>query len=279
MITIVKEKKFKKKYRRSMNKFRLPFNIPIKSIFKFIWVFSLIFVFIYFIVYLFRSTLFKTDYYIYNVNYSSDSVSKFDDAALYKIIKTQSQWENYYVLKYFKKSEILYLVRQKFPIVSDINFSFSSKNTLDVEVLFDELNFRIIIHDKVFGLYRWYTFMLYSWNSLWRNVTQIELPGYLSWLDNLKGLFFDYSFQDFELYMNTIIQFFGNDFRFVYFPWSGRVWVFNKNWKVVYLNLKKDIKQQLDMYDFLIKYADDFSRFQEIDLWSLDWNMLIVRKI
>ncbi|MCF7835410.1 hypothetical protein K9M48_05210 [Candidatus Gracilibacteria bacterium] len=261
-----------------MRRFRLPFKIPIKSILKFIWIFSLVFVFIYFVIYLFRSTLFKPDYYIYNVNYSSVSIEKFDDPALYKIIKTQTKGENYYILKFFKKSDILDLVRQRFPMVSDIEFSFSSKNTLDVDVIFDDLNFRVIIHDKVWGLYKGYTFLLYSGNSLGRDVVQIELPGYLSGLDNLKGLFFDYSFNEFEMNMNSIIQFFGNDFRFVYFPGSARAGVFNKNSKVVYLNFKKDIKQQLDMYDFLIKYADDFSRFQEIDLGSLDGNMVIVRK-
>lgn len=245
---------------------------------KWIFVFSLVFVFIYFIVYVFRSTLFKSEYYIYNLRYSDESIENFDDPALYKIVKNQTKWENYYVLKYFKRNDILSAMREKFPIVKDIEFRYSQKNTLDVKIIFDNVNLRFLLWSKVFALYKWNTFLLNSWNALGRETKTVELPWYLSGLNNLNWLFFNYSYEDFILNVNIILQVFGDSVHLVYLPGSKRVAAFIGKNKVVYINLQKDIKLQMTEYDFLRKYDTNFSNYTEIDLWSLEWSMVIVKK-
>jgi hypothetical protein len=61
---------------------------------------------------------------------------------LYKIIKNEVKGENYYVLKYFKNDDILTIVKQKFPIVKNIELHYSQKNTLDVKIIFDKIDLR-----------------------------------------------------------------------------------------------------------------------------------------
>lgn len=278
MINMVKQKPFKRRRRRFFIRWNVPFEIPFKTIIKWIFVFTIFFVFIYFVIYIFRSTLFKSEYYISILRYSDASIKEFDDPILYKIIKNQSRWENYYVLKHFKKDDILAMIKQKFPIVKNIEFHYSQKNTLDVKIIFDKIDLRFKFWDKFFGLYKWSTFLLYSWNTIWNNAKTIELPGYLSGLNNLNWLFFNYSYEDFILNIDIISQVFGDNVRLVYFPGSKRVAVFIGKNKVVYINFQKDIKLQMTAYDFLRKYDPNFINYTEIDLWSLEWSMAIVKK-
>lgn len=278
MINIVKQKPFRRKRRRFFIKSNIPINIPFKTVMRWIFVFALVFAFIYFVIYLFRSTLFKTEYYIYNFRYSAESVKNFDDPVLYKIIKDQCKWENFYVLRYFKRNDIFAAVKSKFPVVKDIEFRYSQKNTLDVKVIFDQVDIRLKLWDKLFGLYQWTTFLLYSWNALWSDTRIVELPWYLSGLNNLNGLFFNYPADQFVLNTDIISQVFGDKIRLVYLPWAKRIAVFIGKNKVVYINLQKDIKLQMTEYDFLRKYDSEFSNYLEIDLGSLEWSMAIIKK-
>lgn len=278
MINMVKQKPFRRKRRRFFIRWNVPFEIPFKTIIRWVFVFALVFVFIYFVIYIFRSTLFKSEYYISTLRYSDASVKEFNDPSLYKIIKTQSKWENYYVLKYFKRDDILAIIKKKFPVVKNIEFHYSQKNTLDVKIIFDKIDLRFKFWDKIFALYKWSTFLLYSWNTIWNNIKTIELPGYLSGLNNLNWLFFNYPPEDFILNMDIISQVFGDNVRLVYLPGSKRVAVFIGKNKVVYINFQKDIKLQMTEYDFLRKYDSSFASYTEIDLWSLEWSMAIVKK-
>lgn len=278
MINMVKQKPFKRRRRRFFIKWNMPLKIPFKTIIKWIFVFSIVFAFIYFVVYIFRSTLFKSEYYISTLRYAAQSVKEFDDPALYKIIKNEVKGENYYVLKYFKNDDILTIVKQKFPIVKNIELHYSQKNTLDVKIIFDKIDLRFKFWDKIFWLYNWNTFFLYSWNTLWDNIKTIELPWYLSGLNNLNWLFFNYSAEDFIMNMDIISQVFGDNVRLVYLPGAKRVSVFIGKNKVVYISFQKDIKLQMTEYDFLRKYDPSFASYTEIDLWSLEWSMAIVKK-
>lgn len=278
MINIVKQRPFKKRRRRFFIKWNIPVKIPFKIIIRWIFVFALIFAFIYFVIYIFRSTLLKPEYYISNLRYSAESIKIFDDPTLYKIVKTETKWENYYVLKYFKRKAILVMMMEKFPFVKDIEFRYSKKNTLDVKIIFDDIDLRFKFWTKIFGLYKWVTFLLYSWNTLWDMTKTIDLPWYLSGLNNLNWLFFNYPYQDFILNIDIISQVFGDNVRLVYLPGAKRVAVFIGKNKVVYINLQKDIKLQMTEYDFLRKYDINFAGYTEIDLWSLEWSMAIVKK-
>ena len=113
---------------------------------------------------------------------------------------------------------------------------------------------------------------------LWTSTKIIELPSYLSGLDNLRWLFFDYSYQNFILTTDIISQVFGETARQVYLPWAKRIAVFVGKRNVVYVSLQKDIKLQMTEYDFLRKYDPDFEKYLEIDLGSLEWSMAIVKK-
>jgi hypothetical protein len=276
---MVKQKPFKRKrYKKVFPQFKLLSHLPFKTLLGWIFALATVFVFIYFIIYIFRSTLFKSEYYIYDLRYSSDSVEIFDDPVLYKIIKDQAKGENYYVLKHFKKTKILHALQDKFPFVLDLEFSYSQKNTLDVRVVFDEVDLRFLLVDKAFVLYKWQTFLLYSWNNLWRTKKMVELPYYLSGLDNLNWLFFGYPYEKFVSDIEIILQVFGPNVGIVYIVWAKRIAVFVTKEKIVYINLNKDIKMQMTQYDFLRSNDPDFKKYYEIDLGSLEWNMVIVRK-
>ncbi|MFZ2150616.1 MAG: hypothetical protein WAZ12_04625 [Candidatus Absconditicoccaceae bacterium] len=275
---MVKQKPFRRKRRRFFIRGNVPFEIPFKTIIRGVFVFALVFVFIYFVIYIFRSTLFKSEYYISTLRYSDASVKEFNDPSLYKIIKTQSKGENYYVLKYFKRDDILAIIKKKFPVVKNIEFHYSQKNTLDVKIIFDKIDLRFKFGDKIFALYKGSTFLLYSGNTIGNNIKTIELPGYLSGLNNLNGLFFNYPPEDFILNMDIISQVFGDNVRLVYLPGSKRVAVFIGKNKVVYINFQKDIKLQMTEYDFLRKYDSSFASYTEIDLGSLEGSMAIVKK-
>ena len=77
--------------------------------------------------------------------------------------------------------------------------------------------------------------------------------------------------------MDIISQWFSGYNRIVYLPWSSMTVVFVWE-KRIYLNNKNPLTGQINNYNLLMKYYVDANSLKIIDLGSLEWDKIIVRK-
>lgn len=268
-------KKIKRWLSESFIKPRFSSKVSFKTfVFFVIWFFFLFIVF-----YILKQTLFKADYYIKKINYSADSVSYLDDPYLYRSISKMLKSENFYVLDYFKKGNILSTVQKEFPIVKDLVFAFPKINTIAVKIDFFPPDLLVRLSDRTFAVYQEYIFPLKTGSVLSNSedILTLELPQYLSWTESIAGLFFEFSQKEFLDSINTIKTNIEGIDRIVYIPWSSRIALFFGKNKVIYINMAKDIKKQIDNLLLLKKFYVGYEKLTMIDLWSLDDNNIIVR--
>lgn len=228
------------------------------------------------IVYVFQKTLFAPKNIIKVVNYAKSSVDQFDEPYLYKKISTLIKWKNYYTTNYVDKRKIFKEIFDEFPIIQDFEIIYTKNNVVTVKVLFNKPDLVIKSQDTKFGIYRWYTFNIYSWNTIGSWVQRIFFPDYLSGIDNIDGVFYDLPFQDFITQMYTILQNFHWNQRVIYLPgWQRTVVEFSGD-RRVYINNAKDFEMQFKNYLLLQKYYANFAKLKQIDLWSLETDKVIV---
>lgn len=71
---------------------------------------------------------------IENIKFSQATIDTFEDVDLYNEIYNIVKGENYYVLKYLKKTEIITQIKQKFPIIESISFQMELKEEKKADV-------------------------------------------------------------------------------------------------------------------------------------------------
>lgn len=234
-------------------------------------------VFFYLTYFLLKHTLFKRDYYVKKIDYSTQSLSFFDDPYLYRSIGKSLRSENFYVIKYFKIRKILSAVQQEYPIVKHIEVVYKGISTVAVKVDFYQPDFIAETPDKEFGVYQEFIFPLYTWNTLWNDVMRIKLPSYMSGTQTIAWLFFEISQKDLLEDIITLQTNIKNIESIMYIPWSLRIVVYLPKNKIVYVNLAKDIKKQIDNLLYLQLYYPNYNKVRIIDLWSLDDNKIIIQ--
>lgn len=276
---LVQKKEFKK-IKRKKEKFRTnKKKANPKTIWKLvqlIWVTAFVLVLFYAILYLLRITILAPEYTIKQVNYDPASIQEYDDPYLYKAISNVTKERNYYILRYFKQGYITHKIKQEFPIVKDIAIQYDDQYTLWVTVSFEKPQIRLIYKELTFGLYNDYIFQLYSGNTIWNDILDIEFPEYIWEIQNFDGLFFKVKANQFTEQMYLLNDAFPDRERLVYLPWSQRTLIVLKDGKRLYINNLWDLKKQIKNYDLLTKYYDGYKDLYEIDLGSLEEDKIIV---
>lgn len=281
MATLVRNRPFQKTknsgIKKQIKKIKLTYPSVNFSI-KWLWVFILFILFSYWIFFIIRNTIFREENYIDKITYSKVSADNYDDPNLYKKISSLIKNENYFVVSKFKKREILNILQAEFPIVKNIKIIQPEKFSASVRVSFYEPDIIIKLGDRKFGVLWDYDFEIFSWNNLGNWSFSVELPQYASWVDSLHGLFFEISPEKLIYDVDIISQWFQWHKRIVYLPWSSMTVVFMSDGKRVYLNNKNSLTWQISNYNLLMKYYDEANLLKIIDLGSLEWDKIIVRK-
>lgn len=280
MILLVKPKKHKIKKRnrikKSIRKTKLIYPKLNFSV-KWLWVFFVVIIFVYWLFFIIKNTIFKAENYIEQITYSKYSVDMYDNPYLYKKISELIKYENFFVVAKLKKLDIERSIKSEFPIVEDVHIIQPQKYTASVQLDFYEPDIVVQLWERKFWVFWDYNFEIFSGNKIWKNMFSVELPQYVSGIDSLDGLFFEIPETKFIQDMEVISQWFPWYYRLVYLPWSSMTVVFITDQKRVYLNNQNSLTWQIQNYNLLKKYYQDFGKIKIIDLWSLEDDKIIVR--
>ncbi len=244
---------------------------------KIIRLIFILFALIYGWFYLLKSSIFNHQYTIKRVLYDSWDIAWYDEPYLYKRISTWIKGENYYVVKLYK-SRILNDITSIYPMVSDIAIGYTSSNTVSVKLTFRPIDMIIRNQDVRFALIGTTLLQVYSWNKITHGIHILDLPAYLSGMNSLSGLFYRQSASWLVQQISLLYQWFLWLDHIEYLPWWEESIVYLDG-KKFYINNGGDIGNQIRNYELLKKYYKDYNQLQDIDLWSLEKDKVIVRKI
>lgn len=181
-----------------------------------------------------------------------------------------------------------------FPLISPQK-QHDTWGTLWVEVSFYEPKVLVSINDKQFAVWNEETYVeLKEWMLLWIRIPTeennyeplfvIETPQYLSWTTSLDWFFFELSLNDMLEIISLAKYEFPDMKRFVYLAWSTRIAIFTSDDKVLYFNFPqwRDINEQWNIqiakYKILKERYSNFHNIENINLWALEENKVIIKK-
>ncbi|MBU0627391.1 hypothetical protein KKG31_00895 [Patescibacteria group bacterium] len=169
-------------------------------------------------------------------------------------------------------------VQEEFPIIADISMEYVPKSMLRVTVDFFELDMLIKNQDLLFGVYKDYTFQIYSGNTIGQGKSMLYLPRYASGLLTIDGLFFRQSANELREQMDIIYPAFPKAKFIAYLPGAERTVIMTFDDKKVFLSNIADVAEQIKNFELLRKYYTGYVELREIDLGSLDKDKVIVKK-
>jgi hypothetical protein len=243
---------------------------------KAIRIIFILFTLIYAWYFLLKNSIFNHQYTIKRVLYNSWDTSRYDDPYLYKNINTRIKWENYYVANFYKY-KILNDIRSRYPMISAIDITYISSNTVAIKLTFTPIDMVIRNQDKRFALIGTTLLPIYSWNKMANAIKILDLPSYLSGIDWLSGLFYRQAATWLIQQVELLYQWFPWLDRIEYLPWWERSIVYLGG-KKFYINNGGDVENQIRNYQLLKKYYKEYAQLEDIDLWSLEKDKVIVRK-
>lgn len=243
---------------------------------KIIWIIFWLFVLVYWSFLLLKNTIFDTQYIIKKVLYDSWDIQRYDEPYMYKLINNWIKNENYHVVKRYKQ-KILDDVIIKYPMVTDLGIDYRGTNTVFIKLTFRPLDLIIRNQDQKFAIVGETILPLYSGNNIANGIQILDLPEYLSGLKYISGLFFKIPAHELVQQVSMLYAWFSNLHHIEYLPWGDRSIVYLEG-KKYYINNLWDISNQIRNYELLKKYYKDFKSLEDVDLWSLEKNKIIVRK-
>ncbi len=244
---------------------------------KIVWIIFIAFSLVYWSFLLLKNTLFAHQYVIKRVLYDSWNIATYDEPYLYKSINNRIKWENYYVVKLYK-SRVLNDIRSQCPIVLDMSIEYSSANTVAVKLTFIPFDMIIRNQNVRFGLIGSQLLQIYTWNKITKGTNVLDLPGYLSGMNIMSGLFFRQPATWLVQQVELLYQWFPGLDHVEYLPGGERSIVYLEG-KKFYINNLGDIPNQIRNYELLKKYYKDFVKLSDIDLGSLEKDKVIVKKL
>ena len=235
-------------------------------------------IFSYGIFFIIKNTFFKKENYIQNISYSKESVDAFNDPYLYSEISKSLKWENYYVVSKLKRKSFLNKIKSEFPMVKNMKIVKSAPYSVAIWIDFYEPDIIIKLWDRRFAIMWNYNFEIFSGNTIWEDVFYAELPQYASGIDSLYWLFHEISQNQFIHDMHFFAEAFPDYDRIVYLPWSSMTVIILKSWLRIYVNNQNSLEWQIENYNLIKQYYKDFNSLRTIDLGSLQWDKIIVKK-
>ncbi|MCX6823652.1 MAG: hypothetical protein NT085_00795 [candidate division SR1 bacterium] len=243
---------------------------------KIIRIIFIIFALIYGGFLLLKNSLFNHQYTIKRVVYSSGDISWYDDPYLYKRINTWIKGENYYVVN-LEKSKVLKDIQSIYPMISALDLTYLSSNTVAVKLTFIPVDMIIRNQNVGFALIGSTVLRIYSGNQIAKGIHVLNLPPYLSGMNSLSGIFYRQPATGLVQQIHLMYQGFPGLDHIEYLPGGERSIVFLDG-KKFYINNLGDIPNQIRNYQLLKKYYKEYKSLQNIDLGSLEKDKIIVSK-
>lgn len=243
---------------------------------KIIWIIFIIFAIIYWWFLLLKSSIFNHQYTIKRVLYDSGDIARYDEPYMYRHITNWIRGENFYVMRIYK-SRVLKDIQSQYPMITDIGIDYRSSNTVFVKLAFRPIDMIIRNQDIRFALVGSTILPIYSWNKISNGIKILDLPPYLSGMNTLSGLFYRQPATGLVQQIEMLYQWFPGLHHVEYLPWGERSIVYLEG-KKFYINNLGDIPNQIRNYQLLKKYYKEYNQLEDIDLWSLEKDKVIVRK-
>lgn len=215
---------------------------------------------------------------IQRITYADESIAIYDNPEIYSEIKKAVSGTNYYLTRYRNNRSLEKDIQKLFPIIQNIHFAFGGKNTIHVTIIFHEPELRVRNQQSTFAYYQNHFYETFSGNTLWSGVEEVLLPYYASGATGMQWVFFDIDPTILIGAVRSIYTDLPNTREIAYLPASQRIRIVLRNNQIIYVNYAKDIPQQLHSLSLLQQYYDQFSTLKEIDVGSLEYNQIIVKK-
>jgi len=243
---------------------------------KIIRIIFIIFALIYWCFLLLKNSLFNHQYTIKRVIYDSWDIARYDEPYMYRRITNWIRGENYYIIKMYD-SRILEDIQARYPMITNVAIDYRSSNTVFVKLTFRPIDIVVRNQDMRRALVDNTLLPLYSWNKMSNNIKILDMPEYLSGMNNMSWLFYRLSGTGLVQQIELLYQGFPGLHHIEYLAGGERSIVYLEGRKY-YINNLWDISNQIRNYQLLKKYYKDFNALSEIDLWSLEKDRVIVRR-
>jgi len=232
-------------------------------------------------IFLVRGVFFKAEFTINHVTRSEQTLQTYEEIELFNLITREVRGSNYYILKNFKKSEVIELAQASYSFITDIQFQLETGNTLGINIDYAQPLFKVKLGETEFWI-RWEHafYEIQSGMTLGHDSFIVETPQYLTGVSTLSGFFYQVRLADFVKIIPMIQEHVPNMSRLVYLAGSTRFAIFTDNGQTLYVNFQgfESLNEQFKKYHNLQHYYADFNRLTTINLWSLDATKVIVRK-
>jgi len=277
---VVQTKPFSKKrsHKKRFKSNDFKWNINPATFIKVIIFFMILIVVVYWWTYVLKHTLFDQKYSIKTTEYAEDSVKTFSDPYLYSKIEEILKDENYYVVAFLKRKKILWIMKNEFPMINDLNIVYWEPGVVQVQIDFTPPDLIIKHRWFSFGINEDLLFTIFSWDLIWSWALSIFLPQYIWDITSIDWIFFDTEIKTIIAQMYLLQNYFPDNKQIIYMPWAQRTTIFLPWNKKLYINNFKQIEEQLKNYEKLKKFYVDFDKIYSVDLWSLENDRVIVRK-
>ncbi|UFX83251.1 hypothetical protein [Candidatus Absconditicoccus praedator] len=222
-------------------------------------------------IFLIRFSIFHSGYTIENVSFDREQLSVYPDIQLYQKINNKLTGENFFVLRFIKKQNILQDIQNQHPFVKDLIISFDYYGTVSVGVKFEQPDYAFF-DGSSYHITKNQNFADIGTGSvLSSGVNIIKLPDYTQNLENFDGFFYKVTETELFFDYNKIKDFIGEEVvsDIKYIPGGGRS-VVKMNGRNIYFNHNKDIYSQLEKYQIIKNTLEEFDELTHIDLGSGD---------
>ena len=245
-----------------MIKYRLIFHIGFIASLVIAWLLLLSFVL--------QRTIFSSKYMIRDVTYSATTTALFDDPYLYAAVTNAFSWENYYRTTWFTKDDIVSDLQEEYTLIDSLQIEQEDQNTIHITMSFFDPTLVFITPNQRVAIFEEQFYFLVSWNTLWEQSLQLELPSYTSWT-SLQGIFYQIDEYELKRIADTVHTTLWSQHisSFIYLPWGKLFFIVYKG-KTIYFNLEQDINIQLAKLIDIENRYEWFETLERIDLWSVE---------
>lgn len=259
-----------KKFKAILNKKLKYLKIFIKKNSKLTYIFIWILLFFISIWIFLDKTFLSLKHNLKIIDFAQQSIDAYDEPKLYKQIKKDLVWKNYFILKLFEMKDIIENLKKDYPIIDDISLVKVTTNHIMVNIKFIDPN--IIFYDKSRILWSKdeFFFEIYTWSSLLKWRKMIDIPTHTNKYDDMDWFYYMVPEKKLKLQFDEVISFLwiNNIVNIEYLPWWSKTIITLNKWQKIFFDNIKPITDQLNKYYIISLNYPEFDKLKEIDLWS-----------
>ncbi len=204
------------------------------------------------------------------ITYKNSSITEEAQNQITTFIEDSIQEQSsYFLYRYWNRSSEKKKVQKTFHIINTMEIVDFTNNKITIQVDYHKPHIiRKLPNDKRFWSYQEYLFPLRK-EYVGANIALLYLPGYLSNLQSLEGIYHLTSEKELIKLYHTVNEKIPLKHMIVY-PWAWYVAMMTVDNLKILFSQKKPIEDQMKLYDTIYKNYSSTGRIVQIDLGSLD---------